>query len=198
MTDDTKPTNGIGDKRPTKKPANRRSAAESNVITITGIPLEEGKAAEIAARTPDRTIAYRLTAKQEAFCQHVAAGNTLSASYRLAYPASLSWPDGQVWKEASLLAKNPKVIEWMKAHKAELKAQTPHDPGEVKAKVIRRLVTLLEDERLKPLEVAKIAELLGRWGEVALFDDKSTIKVETVEPEQAIEALKDKLKKLAS
>lgn len=50
----------------------------------------------------------RLTAKQAAFCEHIAAGKTQADSYRAAYDAS-SMKDSTVWARASELMAYSKV-----------------------------------------------------------------------------------------
>lgn len=140
---------------------------------------------------------HGLTLKQEAFAQAVAEGLTFSAAYRKAYDAE-RMSDAAVWQEGSRLAANPRVALRMKELREVTKPRASHDPGEVKAEIIRTLRTILSDSNAKQADRMKAAELLGRWGEVALFNDVSTVKVEQVEPEQAIDLLRDKLKKLAS
>ena len=51
-----------------------------------------------------------LTSQQEKFCQLVAAGNTYSESYRIAYPKSKKWKIEVVWVESSKLMANTKVL----------------------------------------------------------------------------------------
>lgn len=197
----TKPTDGNGpkDRKPKAKtkPTAAASAAFPRVVTLDGIPIGDERTNRALNKPADgEPVGQRLTAKQEAFCQHVATGMTLSAAYRAAYGAE-GWADESVWSNASKLAANTKVRLRIEAEKDRLKPVTPHDPGEVKAKIIRTLTSILEDPQSRPADRMKAAELLGRWGEVALFDDRSTVKVETTSPEQAVEAITEKLRKLA-
>jgi hypothetical protein len=203
MTDDadqpTKSPKGF-DPKPRKRKARAKPTAAASaalkLATIDGIPLTEGRQKVLnRAISEAEPVGHRMTAKQEAFCRHVAEGKTLSAAYRLAYDCQGS-KDETVWRHAHDLSRNAKVVARLIELQNTAKAVTPHDPGEVKAKIIRGLVSIAENPNLKPAERLKAYELLGRWGEVALFDDRSTVKVETSTPEQAIEALRAKLSKL--
>jgi phage terminase small subunit len=59
--------------------------------------------------TGSKRNSYGLTPKQEDFALGLASGLSQAAAYRKAYPAALKWADATVWREASLLAANPKV-----------------------------------------------------------------------------------------
>ena len=60
----------------------------------------------------------KLTAKQELFCQEVAAGKTQSEAHRIAYPNNMT--NKQRWEKSSDLMKNVKVKERI----SELKSKT--------------------------------------------------------------------------
>ncbi len=53
----------------------------------------------------------KLTDKQEKFVQELIAGKSQRAAYREAYPKSIDWVDSAVDTQASILFKNPKVLE---------------------------------------------------------------------------------------
>lgn len=55
-------------------------------------------------------MADKLTPKQEAFADGIAAGMTQSDAYREAYPGTKMTPK-QIWEEASKLAAHPKVSQ---------------------------------------------------------------------------------------
>lgn len=210
----TKPTDGNGPKgpkvaKPARPKANRNSVADLlSLATLDGIPVKhKGTARVVAAILKDETIQpveYQpakgqspnsLTAKQESFAQHVAEGMTMSGAYRAAYNAE-GMTDRCVWTQASLLASNPKVSGRIKALDNGLKPKAQHDPAEAKAKVIQTLLSILQDAKAGTAHQLRAAELLGKWGEVGLFVEQSVVRTETIEPEKALEALKDKINKL--
>jgi len=80
--------------------------------------------------------------------------------------------------------------------KAKHTGVTLHDPGQVKAEIVATLRSILSDTTAKQADRMKAAELLGRWGEVGLFNDISTLKVEQPAPSEAIDALKARITKL--
>lgn len=197
MTDPTDPKElRSSTKSPKTKRPNRRSAAATlRVVSVDGTPVSLDRALRRREEGNVRETGQRLTAKQEAFCQHVAVGLTLSAAYRAAYDCEDS-SDQAIWTNASKLASNAKVASRLAELKEAQKPVTLHDPAKVKAEVIAALLRIMRDDRSKPTEVARAAELLGKWGEVGLFVEQSSIKLETSTPEQAIDVLKDKINRL--
>jgi len=59
-----------------------------------------------------------LTDKQMSFVQGVLSGMTASDAYRAAYSTE-NQPDHQIWRDASVLKSNPKVVQWLNAAKIE-------------------------------------------------------------------------------
>ena len=178
------------------KPTAAASAAPKGtsivrLASINGILKDERQTSRKVVPT-----GQRMTAKQEAFARHVASGLTLAASYRLAYDASGMSPEA-LYVAASNLASNSKVAVLIDSLKPKLDAVTLHDPSQVKAEIVATLRAILSDTTAKQADRMKAAELLGRWGEVGLFNDISTLKVEHATPEEQVQALTAKLRKLA-
>jgi len=109
-----------------------------------------------------------LTAKQEAFAQAVARGETLSDAYRKAYSTE-NMKEGTLWSEASKLMDNPKVITRVSAIQKAQEEKTLHDSARLKRLVLERL----HREALEaPSDAARIRalELLGK--SIAMFTDR--------------------------
>ena len=64
----------------------------------------------------------KLTAKQEAFAQHIASGDDQATAYRKAYDAS-TMKDASVYIQASRLIKDPKIALRVDELKAEVAQQ---------------------------------------------------------------------------
>lgn len=116
-----------------------------------------------------------LTAKQEAFAQGVAKGQTLSEAYREAYDCS-NMKDSSVWTEASKLMDNPKVIHRVNGLQQAKEDRALHDSTRLKRLVLERLhqeATQAESDSAR----IRALELLGK--SIAMFTDK--VEQETTE-----------------
>ena len=109
-----------------------------------------------------------LTAKQEAFSQAVAKGETLSDAYRKAYNTE-NMKEGTLWSEASKLMDNPKVITRVNAIQKAQEERTLHDSARLKRLVLERLHREALDS---PSDAARVRalELLGK--SIAMFTDR--------------------------
>ena len=65
-----------------------------------------------------------LTKNQEAFVVALIEGKTQRQAYQEAYPRSKQWKPGSVDREASVLVKNPKVVQRLNELRAKIEAET--------------------------------------------------------------------------
>ena len=136
--------------------------------------------------------ADRLTAKQEAFAQRVAAGAVLSDAYRECYAAD-NMTDKAVWVEACRLASNPKVTLRVKAIQAEIEADHRTRKARREEYVLKRLQEEAEGAETDGARVRTL-ELLGKT--VGLFTDK--VEIEQDGDKTAAELEADLEKRLAA
>ena len=128
----------------------------------------------------------RLTAKQKAFAEKVAKGETQAEAYRQAYDTNAK-PTTQA-QEASRLAKLPHVNATIEAIQASLNAQAYLLPAHLRALAVQRLTELALDSTIKPSDQLKALELIGKMSEVSLFTERKEI-IRTNNTEQSKEKL---------
>ena len=136
--------------------------------------------------------ADRLTAKQEAFAQRVAAGAVLSDAYRECYAAE-NMTDKAVWVEACRLASNPKVTLRVRAIQAEIEADHRTRAARREEYVLKRLQEEAEGAETDGARVRAL-ELLGKT--VGIFTDR--VEVEQDGDKSAAELEADLEKRLAA
>lgn len=84
-------------------------------------------------------MAKELTNQQEAFCQAVAKGNTLTEAYLTSYPKSKQWQKEAVWVQASILHSKDKIQNRID----ELRADTQEDITWTRKRVLANLNYIL-------------------------------------------------------
>ena len=153
----------------------------------------------------------RLTAKQKAFAEEVAKGNTKAGAYRKAYN-SKGKPKTQS-ENGQKLVKNEAIQRQIEAYQVALEAQKYTTPAHLRALTIHKLTEKALDPDIAPAQQIKALELLGKITEVALFTERreiiqtsnsseirakllssirlalSTQNAETIEPNQADDLL---------
>ena len=153
----------------------------------------------------------RLTAKQKAFAEEVAKGNTKAGAYRKAYN-SKGKPKTQS-ENGQKLVKNEAIQRQIEAYQVALEAQKYTTPQHLRALTIHKLTEKALDPDIAPAQQIKALELLGKITEVALFTERreiiqtsnsseiraklltsirlalSTQNAETIEPDQANDLL---------
>lgn len=179
--------------RSTRRPS-RRKAAHLKLVSLEGRAVAKAKAKPDPTE-PQPEYPKGMTYKQEMFCRHIADGMTQADAYRSAYNAK-GMSENSIYRAAHALMQNAKIIARIKALAKARDEVKQHDPGQVRAEVLATLRSILSDPKARHADRMKAAELLGRWGEVALFNDVSTVKVESTSPEDAMAQLRDKLAKL--
>lgn len=126
--------------------------------------------------TPDAARnAWGLTMKQEKFVQAVAAGDSQSAAYRLAYDVGESTAPSTVHVEASKLMDNPKISHRLQVLLEEQQERMLRDGVRLKQHVMRRLVEESEvNAELKTTAMSRLRalELLGKTNIVRIFAEE--------------------------
>ena len=128
----------------------------------------------------------KLTAKQKAFAEKVARGETQAEAYRQAYDTNAK-PSTQA-NTASKLAKLPHVNATIEAIQASLNAQAYLLPAHLRALAVQRLTELALNDTIKPSDQLKALELIGKMSEVSLFTERKEI-IRTNNTEQSKEKL---------
>lgn len=179
--------------RSTRRPS-RRKAAHLKLVSLEGRAVAKAKA-KPDPQEPQPEYPKGMTYKQEMFCRGVADGLTQTEAYKRA-GYSQAQTDKSIHENASRLMADAKIQSRIKALAKARDEVKQHDPREVRAEVLQTLRSILADPQARHADRMKAAELLGRWGEVSLFNDVSTVKVESTSPEDAMAQLREKLAKL--
>lgn len=117
-----------------------------------------------------------ITAKQEAFAELVAAGDTLAASYRAAYDAE-AMSASAIHNEASRLMAHPGVAQRVNTLVQARQAKTQHDANRTRQYVIERLHAEASDASNPPSVRVRSLELLGKLGDVGAFVERTSTEV---------------------
>jgi hypothetical protein len=134
----------------------------------------------------NNTKTRRLTAKQIAFAEEVAKGQTKAEAYRRAYKSKGKPKTAS--QRGQDLTKNGAIQEQIEAFKVAIEAQKYLLPAHLRALTIHKLTEKALDSEIPPAQQIKALELLGKITEVALFTERREI-VQTVDPDK----IKDKL-----
>jgi hypothetical protein len=115
----------------------------------------------------------KLTAKQIAFAEEVAKGNTKAGAYRKAYN-SKGKPKTQS-ENGQKLVKNEAIQRQIEAYRVALEAQKYTTPAHLRALTIHKLTEKALDPDIAPAQQIKALELLGKITEVALFTERREV-----------------------
>lgn len=139
---------------------------------------------------------YGLTAKEEAFCQRVALGDSYTDAYRHAYDTS-RMTQGTVWNRAWDVGHRGKV-ELRIRMLTEQVAETERTRGlRAKAFIEERLWEEATKEGSKPADRMKALELLGKLEHVAAFKERSEVTTDVATPEQIKARIEELVRKSA-
>ena len=111
-----------------------------------------------------------LTAKQKAFAENVARGQNKTQAYRNAYDTHAKPSSQSV--NASKLASNAKVALMINKIKAGIEAQKYLLPPHLRTLAIENITDIAINEDNSPRDRLKALELLGKFAEVSLFEDR--------------------------
>ena len=158
--------------------------------------------ASMPARQPQRAALrgqgkneHGLTAKREAFAQSVAAGNTLTASYKAAYNAE-NMTAHCIVTEASKMMSNPEVANRVNMLVEAKSRRTTHDAARIKATVIERLQIEASDKANPASVRVRALELLGKLTDVAAFRERITTEAVDVTVDDLEAQLEERLRSL--
>jgi len=140
--------------------------------------LTRAQITEALETTPIETILgvkQQLTAKQRAFAQEVAKGNTKAQAYRNAYNDNPA-PSTIVTAPYNLAA-DPRVKREIEAYRLALEAEKLRNPAQLKAHLIHQLVQHSINPETPPAQQIKALELIGKLYEVGAFEERKTTTV---------------------
>lgn len=123
----------------------------------------------------------RLTAKQKAYAEEIAKGNTKAGAYRKAYnskgkPSTASRRGQELSQDSAIQAQ-------IEAFRVALEAQKYQTPAHLRALAIHKITEKALSEDTPPAQQLKALELLGKITEVALFTERREI-VQTTNSEE--------------
>ena len=164
---------------------------EEQLQSETVVPIRPG----VAMRGQGKN-QWGLTAKQEAFAGFVANGNTLIASYKMAFAPPNS-SDATIMSKASDLMAKAHIQERVNTLVAQNNSVKQLDAIRMLSFVRERLLIEAQNTASKPSDRLKALELIGKLSDVAAFRER--IVEETVDTKSAIELereIKRKLEKI--
>lgn len=184
------------DKDNTKGKGNTKGRLPRAKPVLSLVPDTDAKVVRLSAGQGKD--ANGLTAKQEAFCQHVAKGSNLSDAYRAAYDASNMKPN-IINNEACKLMARQDIANRVNVLITEIQAKTSLDANRIRQHVIDKLWQESQSTSNPANVRVRALELLGKMTDVSLFTEK--VQTETVAARDASEieqAIREKLARIAS
>lgn len=126
-----------------------------------------------------------LTKNQEAFVVALIEGKTQRQAYQEAYPRSKQWKPGSVDREASVLVKNPKVVQRLNELRAKIEAETIKKNVWNRQKAQETLMWLIETAKnqVKQYEELSSPVVSGIMGAVKELNEIAGIKTEKTDQE---------------
>ena len=167
--------------RPCSVEPRRRPSGSANQMETAMADKDKGKGKPYLSVVRDTD---RLTAKQEAFAQQVAAGAILSDAYRDCYSAE-NMADRTVWTEACRLASNPKVATRIKAIQTERESDQRVIRLRREEYVLKRLAQEAEGADVAGARVRAL-ELLGK--SISMFSDRVEVEQDSDRSAAELEA----------
>jgi hypothetical protein len=114
-----------------------------------------------------------LTAKQRAFAENVALGNTGADSYRLAYNSK--GKPATVGNHASQLKADDRIKNEILAYQLAIESQKYQSAANIRALVVQSLVQVLIDSESSPAHRISASKVLGSISEIGMFVDRKEI-----------------------
>ena len=118
-----------------------------------------------------------LTPKQKAFAEEIAKGATKAKAYRTAYNSKATSHTQS--KEGAKLMTNPQITHHIDALKLAIEAQKYLYPTHLRALVIQQLTTKALDPDVNHAQQIKALELIGKFSDVNLFQERKEVKTDT-------------------
>ena len=118
-----------------------------------------------------------LTHKQKAFAEEIAKGESKAKAYRTAYNSKGSSHTQS--KEGTKLMQNPQISTHVEAIRLAIEAQKYLFPTHLRALVIQQLTEKALDPDVNHAQQIKALELIGKFSDVNLFQERKEIKTDT-------------------
>ena len=118
-----------------------------------------------------------LTHKQKAFCEQIAKGESKAKAYRTAYNSKATSHTQS--KEGTKLMQNPQITHHIEALRLAIEAQKYLFPTHLRALVIQQLTEKALDPSVNHAQQIKALELIGKFSDVNLFQERKEIKSDT-------------------
>ena len=118
-----------------------------------------------------------LTHKQKAFAEEIAKGSTKAKAYRTAYNSKATSHTQS--KEGTKLLTNPTITHHVESIRLAIEAQKYLYPTHLRALVIQQLTTKALDPDVNHAQQIKALELIGKFSEVNLFQERKELKTDT-------------------
>lgn len=147
------------------------------------------------AKGKEETAPGKLTAKQEAFAQGLAAGMTNSEAYRAAYGAE-GMKASSVHVESCKLAKHPKVEQRVHALLAEKRARNSMLSEKQSDRVWRNVWRLAEGDNVPPSVQQAALALAAKMA--GMLTDKVEVKTEHADSKSLEAELLERLQRLTA
>ena len=118
-----------------------------------------------------------LTHKQKAFAEEIAKGSTKAKAYRTAYNSKATSHTQS--KEGTKLLTNPQISTHVEAIRLAIEAQKYLYPTHLRALVIQQLTEKALDPSVNHAQQIKALELIGKFSDVNLFQERKEVKTDT-------------------
>ena len=118
-----------------------------------------------------------LTHKQKAFAEEIAKGATKAKAYRTAYNSKGTSHTQS--KEGTKLMTNPTITHHVESIRLAIEAQKYLYPTHLRALVIQQLTEKALNPDVNHAQQIKALELIGKFSEVNLFQERREIKTDT-------------------
>jgi hypothetical protein len=115
-----------------------------------------------------------LTHKQKAFCEAIAKGEPKAKAYREAYDSKSSSHTQS--KEGTKLMQDPRITSHIEALRLAIESQKYLFPSHLRALVIQQLTEKALDPSVNHAQQIKALELIGKFSDVNLFQERKEIK----------------------
>lgn len=118
-----------------------------------------------------------LTPKQKAFAEEIAKGASKAKAYRTAYNSKAKSHTQS--KEGTKLMTNPTITHHIESIRLAIEAQKYLYPTHLRALVIQQLTEKALDPSVNHAQQIKALELIGKFSDVNLFQERKEIKTDT-------------------
>ena len=118
-----------------------------------------------------------LTHKQKAFAEEIAKGASKAKAYRTAYNSKGSSHTQS--KEGTKLMTNPTITHHVESIRLAIEAQKYLYPTHLRALVIQQLTEKALDPDVNHAQQIKALELIGKFSDVNLFQERREVKTDT-------------------